>query len=283
MPLLDDFEGRHFPEFNAALCSICFMIFLGFADDVMDLRWRYKMVLPCIASLPLLVAYAGPTIIVVPRPFQELLGASINLGILYKVYMGLLAVFCTNAINIFAGVNGLEAGQSFVIACAIAVHNIVEVTAAGTSAQNHLFSLLLILPFIGATLGLLRYNWFPSQVFVGDTFTYFAGMTFAVVGILGHFSKTLLLFFAPQIINFLYSLPQLIGIVPCPRHRLPVLNEATGKMEGVRSHLNLVNLWLNVFGPKDERQLCTELLFFQGFCCIVGFVIRYYVSSFFFD
>ena len=33
-------------------------------------------------------------------------------------------------------------------------------------------------------------------------------MTFAVVGILGHNAKTLLLFFIPQIINFLYSLPQ---------------------------------------------------------------------------
>ncbi|CAN0501511.1 unnamed protein product [Scytosiphon promiscuus] len=35
------------------------------------------------------------------------------------VYMGMLAVFCTNAVNIYAGINGLEAGQSFVMACAI--------------------------------------------------------------------------------------------------------------------------------------------------------------------
>lgn len=62
---------------------------------------------------------------------------------------------------------------------------------------------------------------YPSRVFVGDTYCYFAGMTFAVMGILGHFSKTLLLFFIPQILNFLYSTPQLFGLVPCPRHRLP--------------------------------------------------------------
>lgn len=62
---------------------------------------------------------------------------------------------------------------------------------------------------------------YPSSVFVGDTFCYFAGMTFAVVGILGHFSKTMLLFFIPQVINFIYSLPQLFHIIPCPRHRLP--------------------------------------------------------------
>ncbi len=62
---------------------------------------------------------------------------------------------------------------------------------------------------------------YPSAVFVGDTYCNFAGMTFAVVGIFGHFSKTLLLFFIPQILNFLYSVPQLFRIVPCPRHRLP--------------------------------------------------------------
>lgn len=39
---------------------------------------------------------------------------------------------------------------------------------------------------------------YPSDVFVGDTFTYFAGMVFAVAGIMGHFSETLLLFFLPQ-------------------------------------------------------------------------------------
>lgn len=33
--------------------------------------------------------------------------------------MGLLAVFCTNSINIHAGINGLEVGQTVVIACAV--------------------------------------------------------------------------------------------------------------------------------------------------------------------
>lgn len=40
--------------------------------------------------------------------------------------MGMLAVFCTNAINILAGINGIEAGQSLVIAASIIVFNIVE-------------------------------------------------------------------------------------------------------------------------------------------------------------
>lgn len=46
-------------------------------------------------------------------------------------------------------------------------------------------------------------------------------MAFSVVGIQGHFSKTLLLFFMPQIFNFVLSCPQIFGFVPCPRHRVP--------------------------------------------------------------
>ncbi|CAN0318076.1 unnamed protein product [Scytosiphon promiscuus] len=80
---------------------------------------------------------------------------------------------------------------------------------------------MLLLPFIATTLALLRYNWYPARVFVGDTYCYFAGMTFAVVGIHGHFSKTLILMFLPQVLNFLLSLPQLFKVLPCPRHRLP--------------------------------------------------------------
>ena len=72
-------------EYNAALHSIGFMIFLGFADDVVDLPWRYKLILPTIATLPLLVAYSGSTWIAVPWPFVSILGSSINLGILYQV------------------------------------------------------------------------------------------------------------------------------------------------------------------------------------------------------
>jgi UDP-N-acetylglucosamine--dolichyl-phosphate N-acetylglucosaminephosphotransferase len=54
-----------------------------------------------------------------------------------------------------------------------------------------------MIPFLLCTLALLKHNRFPSKVFVGDTFCYCAGMTFAVVGILGHFSKTMMLFFIP--------------------------------------------------------------------------------------
>lgn len=231
------------------------MTLLGFADDVLDLPWRYKLILPPIASLPLLASYTGGTSIVIPASLGALLssggkltalgylvdpvlnfatvdtnadGKVLELGIFYMVYMALLATFATNAINIYAGINGLEAGQSAVISVAIITANIVEIAGGASARSPHLFSALLGLPFLGVTLAVLAHNTFPARVFVGDTFCYFAGMTFAVHGILGHFSKTLLLFFLPQVINFVYSLPQLFKVYPCPRHRLPFYDAALG-------------------------------------------------------
>nr|GMC82508.1 UDP-N-acetylglucosamine--dolichyl-phosphate N-acetylglucosaminephosphotransferase [Ipomoea batatas] len=225
-------------EYNAALASICFMMMLGFVDDVLDVPWRVKLLLPSIAALPLLMAYAGHTTIVIPKPLVQYVGLEIlDLGWIYKLYMWLLAIFCTNSINIHAGINGLEVGQTVVIAAAILIHNIMQ---------------------IGASTDLE----YPSSVFVGDTFTYFAGMTMAVVGILGHFSETLLIFFTPQVLNFLLSLPQLAGIIPCPRHRLPKFDPQTRLLTGTNDG-TLVNFFLRQFGRMSEQTLCVVLLLFQ--------------------
>jgi UDP-N-acetylglucosamine--dolichyl-phosphate N-acetylglucosaminephosphotransferase len=71
--------------------------------------------------------------------------------------MGMLAVFCTNAINILAGVNGLEVGQSVIIAASIVVFNIIEL--GGDLWKTHLFSLYFMLPYIATSIALLQYNW----------------------------------------------------------------------------------------------------------------------------
>ena len=62
------------------------------------------------ATVPLLMAYNGSTSVLVPMQLRELLGETIYLGFIYYFYMGNIAIFCTNAINIYAGINGLEVG-----------------------------------------------------------------------------------------------------------------------------------------------------------------------------
>lgn len=161
---------------------------------------------------------------------------------------------------------------------------------------------------------------YPARVFVGDTFCYLSGMTFAVVGILGHFSKTLLLFFIPQIFNFLFSVPQLFHFVPCPRHRMPKLNEKTGLLESSKTqfrydelhvlgkifvklfrilrliewnedkngvvstnNFTLISLLLVIRGPTHEKKLTNYLLLIQIFFTCVAFVIRYPLAIYFYE
>ena len=87
--------------FLAALLSICCMIFLGFADDVLNLRWRHKIVLPTLSSLPLLmvhIANLGTTHIAVPLCLQGQLGTSVDIGLfLFPVVLTILFIIINNA------------------------------------------------------------------------------------------------------------------------------------------------------------------------------------------
>jgi UDP-N-acetylmuramyl pentapeptide phosphotransferase/UDP-N-acetylglucosamine-1-phosphate transferase len=265
---------------------------------------------PVAAALRL--AQASPSLrALLPPPFASgpggvcangALGPSfLQLGWLYRAYIVALLVFSSNAINILAGVNGLEAGQTFVVACASLAFNLASLAAGGggiggngggnggnslapstiPNRDGHLFSLYVSAPLAATSLALLTFNWYPARVFVGDTYTLFAGAALASAGILGHYSETLLLFLLPQVFNFLYSVPQLAGIVPCPRHRLPVLDAKTGLLHPKRGapDMNLVNLTLRLFGPCGENALCARVLALQGMSCLLTFGARWLLAG----
>jgi UDP-N-acetylglucosamine--dolichyl-phosphate N-acetylglucosaminephosphotransferase len=333
VPIEFDVISQWLVSYLGGLLAICWMILLGFLDDVLNLKWRHKLWIPTVASLPLLIVhymYIERTIVVLPPMpgfFENIVvqivsnfipgfvySNTVDLGLLFYIYIGMLAVFCTNSINIYAGINGLEVGQSLVIAGSIITFNLAHLNVAKVSAYMHL-SLHFMIPFFMISLVLFSYNKYPAKVFVGDTFCYFAGMTFAVVGIIGHMSKTLLLFFIPQIFNFLFSVPQLFKIVNCPRHRLPKLNTETGLMEnsytdkfklsggGLRgvlrkiivtvfrvtglikvrevgedmvecTNFTLINLALIWLGPTSEKNLARFLIVLQIVASLLAFGIR---------
>ncbi|CCU83165.1 unnamed protein product [Blumeria hordei] len=315
--LLHKFPHSKLASYLSAILSLQSVSILGFCDDLFNIRWRHKFFIPGIASIPMLIVYFvdfGVTQIVVPIPFRPYLGGLYDLGVFYYIYMFAVAIFCPNSINILAGINGIEVSQSLVIALLLVLNDCLYllVPYQHPATDSHLFSLYIILPFVGVSLALWWHNRYPSRVFVGDTYCYFAGMVFVVVGVLGHFSKTLLLLFIPQIFNFIYSVPQLFHIVPCPRHRLPRFNALTGLMEfsvvkwerpssvpitilvkflhnfhlvhittdvnGViteSSNFTLLNLWLFWFGPKREDKLTREIIILQGLIGLIGLFVRH--------
>ncbi|KAK3082259.1 hypothetical protein LTS18_007815 [Coniosporium uncinatum] len=316
---LHRFPHNKLSSFLSAILSLQSALILGIGDDLFDIRWRHKILIPAFSAIPMLIVYFvdfGVTQIVIPTPLRSYLGELFDLGWLYYGYMAAFAIFCPNSINIFAGVNGIEVSQSIVIALLIMLNDAFYLSPftpyPHPATDSHLFSLYLLLPFTGVSLALWWHNWYPARVFVGDTYCYFAGMVFVVVGILGHFSKTLFLLLLPQIFNAIYSAPQLFHLVPCPRHRMPKFNARTGLLEPSvakfekplrtpvetvmklmdklmllkvvkndegrviqSTNFTLINLWLVWFGPMREDMLCTTLVAFQTACGLIGLLVRH--------
>lgn len=310
-------------QFGSGTLSICCMLFLGFVDDILELRWRYKLIFPLISSIPLVLTYhltGGITVVVVPTPLKALLGNSVDLGHLYHVYMSTLCVFSTNAINIYSGINGLEVGQSIVIASALLLHNFLQIFFVhDSSLETQIISIYFLLPFLAVSIALFTWNQFPAKIFVGDSYVYFAGITFSCAAVLGHYGKTLILFFVPQIVNFLFSFPQLVGIFPCPRHRMPMLSSDKVNLEPSVFYIKIQNnssIYLLVsilfklgliqvkyverkkeccifritnltvpnfvllrLGRMPERNLFFILMLVQLFFSLIGFLIRYFASE----
>ncbi|MCJ1460269.1 tunicamycin resistance protein [Mycoblastus sanguinarius] len=327
--------GRHlhrFPHSKLASYLSCILTLqsitlLGIIDDLFDLRWRHKVLIPAFAAIPLLIVYFvdfGVTTVVIPKPLRPYLLPSadsaplFDLSYLYYMYMAVISIFAPNSINILAGVNGIEVSQSIVVTLLIIINSSLYLLPSPfgfsphPAEETHLLTLYLLLPFLGVSLALWYHNWYPARVFVGDTYCYFAGMVFAVVGISGHFSKTLLLLLIPQIFNALYSLPQLFHIIPCPRHRLPRFNARTGLLEPsvtqwerpprpvialalnileklylirleknpkgeiiTSSNFTILNLWLVWFGPMREDRLAMSILAMQMGVGVAGLIVRH--------
>lgn len=72
-------------EYITALLGVTCILLLGFADDVLDVPWRVKLLLPAIAALPILLVYYATfdvTYVMVPKPLHSLVGGqSLDLGI----------------------------------------------------------------------------------------------------------------------------------------------------------------------------------------------------------
>ncbi|KAL7797054.1 UDP-N-acetylglucosamine:dolichyl phosphate N-acetylglucosamine-1-phosphate transferase [Trichoderma afarasin] len=316
---LHRFPHNKLASYLGAIISLQTIALLGIGDDLFDIRWRHKWWIPGLASIPLLVVYFvdfDVTSIVIPVPLQPFLGDLLDLGVLYYVYMACVAMFCPQSINMLAGINGIEVSQCIVVSLLIAFNDCLYLFTPypHPATDSHLFSLYFLLPWIGVSVALLAHNWYPAKVFVGDTYCYFSGMVFAVVGILGHFSKTLGLLLVPQLFNFLYSCPQIFGLIPCPRHRLPKFNARSGLLEpsvtpwspdrqphplvgkalhllhrlrllrvttddaGLfveTSNLTLLNLWLVWRGPLKENRLAWEVTLLQLFVGLFGLFVRH--------
>ena len=230
-----------------ALMVVLLALLLGFIDDVLNIRWRYKILIPLLASFPLIFNYTGSTSVQIP-----IIEIILPLGPFYTfIVIPLITIYMSNSINIYAGINLIEVGQTLVLSFAILILGFIT---------NSMLALILICPFIGSSIALAYYNKFPAKVFVGNSYTYFAGALLITIAVLANMEKVLILCTIPQLINFLMSLRDFKG--KTPRHRAPKFNIKTGLLEDSGYH-TLINWILRKTGPKKESTLSNICIGFQ--------------------
>ena len=141
---------------------------IGFADDVIDLRARWKLTGQIILSI--LAIVLGFEINAIQVPVLQI----IDLGPWSWPITILWIVGVINAINLIDGLDGLAGGLA-----------IVALACFGTLCwwQGQYSLLLLIIVLIGVTLGFWVFNRPRASIFMGDSGSMFLGYVLAILSI----------------------------------------------------------------------------------------------------
>lgn len=194
----------------AVTSSILIVMFVGFLDDLnvklntentiegRDIRiglpkWL-KPLLTLPAAIPLMVINAGKSWMMIPFVGR------VDFGILYPLLLIPLGVVgASNAVNMLAGFNGLEAGMGIVYCLGLGVFALLSITAEVSGA-------VVFLVTFAALVGFFWYSWYPAKILPGDTLTYLLGSIVASGVIVGNMERNGLIVMLPFIIEFFLKL-----------------------------------------------------------------------------
>lgn len=195
-------------EIIGTAATVMLTAFIGFADDLYELRWRIKILTPLLGGVPLAVMRLGRETI--STPFGVLDFAAFGtLGVVLFAVIILFAVTASaNGINMFAGLNGQEAGSALIMSVALLFLAFRLEKAIGY---------IILIPFIGALIAFLYFNWYPSRVFPGDVGTLGIGAVIACVAILASLERAAVIMFIPYFINAVLFFIGKLKRAPPPR------------------------------------------------------------------
>jgi UDP-GlcNAc:undecaprenyl-phosphate GlcNAc-1-phosphate transferase len=172
------------------LAGATLIMLLGVVDDIRGLPPRLKLLGQIGAAL--IVVYFGVSVGYITNPLKGMVDSNllsfggeipgwvlqneISLGFLSIPFTIFWIIGITNAVNLIDGLDGLAAGMALIASVTLAI-------IAWTEGNMAVVYLALILA--GATLGFLKYNFHPAQIFMGDTGSMFLGFALASLAIMG--------------------------------------------------------------------------------------------------
>ena len=231
---------------------------IGVVDDLISLRQWQKAIIPVVASIPLIAINAGVSLMWVP-----FIGI-IDFGILfYIIIIPLIVTGASNATNMLAGFNGLEAGLGLV--------SLIGLSSVCFYEQNY-EAAIIGLSMSGALFGFLLKNKYPASIFPGDIGTLSIGATIATVTVIGNVHKigifVMCLFILELILKSIGKFKSQSwcrfenGFLVCSDYK---------KIHGV------CRLIMYFTGGVSEKNLTLIIIFLQSVFVLFGIFIFYYL------
>lgn len=204
-------------EFNSNLIILIFIFLaygaLGFIDDFLKVKYHnnnglsigVKFLLQTVIAVIFYIIYrnnGGDSNLVISS-----LGINVSLGWVFGLFILLVLVGTTNAVNISDGLDGLAGGLSVV---AIMAYGVIAWGSKWISGYQEIAIFAFVL--CGAILGFLVFNTHPAKVFMGDTGSLALGGALATIAILTKHELSLLLIGGVFVVETLSSAIQIIAI-----------------------------------------------------------------------
>lgn len=204
-------------EFNSNLIILIFVFLaygaLGFIDDFLKVKYHNNDGLSIVVKFLLQTAIAVVFYIIYRNNGGDSnlvissLGINVSLGWAFGLFILLVLVGTTNAVNISDGLDGLAGGLSVV---AIMAYGVIAWGSKWISGYQEIAIFAFVL--CGAILGFLVFNTHPAKVFMGDTGSLALGGALATIAILTKHELSLLLIGGVFVVETLSSAIQIIAI-----------------------------------------------------------------------
>jgi UDP-N-acetylglucosamine--dolichyl-phosphate N-acetylglucosaminephosphotransferase len=174
-----------------SLLVVTLSAMVGALDDVMHLGAWEKPLLGYFAGIPLILAAGRDPYLFIP------LAGALWLGLAWIPLVPFAVTAGANAVNTFAGFNGMEIGCG-----AILTSSLIIVGGVMLSPTSDIAGLIILAALLGALLGFFPYNKYPARIFTGDIGTLCVGSAIAVGAIALKIEVFAVIAALPYIINY---------------------------------------------------------------------------------
>jgi len=179
--------GKIKMTYNLFICVFAFVGYgvIGIIDDYLiifknnnkGLSESFKLLLQIFLAIIIFYFFmvAGNE----PLLWIHTLGIKWNIGWMYGVFILIVLLSASNAVNITDGLDGLAGGLSII---ALATFGVITATTGWLEGYQEITILIFIL--VGSLIGFLFFNSHPANIFMGDTGSLALGAILGIIAIL---------------------------------------------------------------------------------------------------